>query len=36
MTTRLGEDQSLENSVHVIRLDEDGNVIEESSMPAGQ
>lgn len=31
-----GEDRSLENSVHVIRLDEDGNVIEESSMPAGQ
>ncbi len=31
-----GEDRSLENSVHVIRLDDDGNVIEESSMPAGQ
>ena len=31
-----GEDQTFENSVHVIRLDDDGNVIEESSMPAGQ
>ena len=31
-----GEDTSFENSVHVIRLDEDGNVIEESEMPAGQ
>lgn len=31
-----GEDQSLENSVHVIRLDDDGNIIEESTMPAGQ
>lgn len=31
-----GEDQTFENSVHVIRLDDDGNVIEESTMPAGQ
>lgn len=31
-----GEDRTFENSVHVIRLDDDGNVIEESSMPAGQ
>lgn len=31
-----GEDTSFENSIHVTRLDEDGNVIEESTMPAGQ
>lgn len=31
-----GEDQTFENSVHVIKLDDDGNVIEESTMPAGQ
>lgn len=31
-----GEDRPFENTVNVIRLDEDGNVIEESSMPAGQ
>lgn len=31
-----GEDVSFENSVHVIKLDDDGNVIEESTMPAGQ
>lgn len=31
-----GEDRSLENSVRVIRLDEDGNVIEEDSVSAEQ
>lgn len=31
-----GEEETFENSVHVIRLDDDGNVIEESTMPAGQ
>lgn len=31
-----GQDMSFENTIHVTRLDEDGNIIEESTMPAGQ
>ena len=31
-----GEDMSFENSIHITRVDEDGNIIEESTMPAGQ
>ena len=31
-----GEDVSFENTIHITRLDEDGNIIEESTMPAGQ
>ena len=31
-----GADTSFENTIHVTRLDEDGNIIEESTMPAGQ
>jgi Fe-S cluster biogenesis protein NfuA len=31
-----GEDTPFENNIHVTRLDEDGNIIEESTMPAGQ
>ena len=31
-----GQDVSFENTIHVTRLDDDGNIIEESTMPAGQ
>ena len=34
--SETGEDVPFENTVNVVRLDEDGNIIEESSMPAGQ
>ena len=29
------ESMGFENTIHVTRLDEDGNIIEESTMPAG-
>ena len=30
-----GEEESLMNSVHVTKVDENGNIIEESTVPAG-